>query len=87
MDAKCFQVQVVASSNTEALMILRTVVGERLTVSAKIVGPVISVSWDESVRESSDKWLARRRGITIPSGLQLRVASLGRAEHDGLDPF
>jgi hypothetical protein len=55
MEAKCFQVQVVASSNTEALMILRTVVGERLTVSAKIVGPVIPVSWDESVRESSDK--------------------------------
>jgi len=43
MESKCFQIQVVVDSNAEARKLLRTVVEERLTVSARIVGPITTV--------------------------------------------
>ncbi len=57
MEPKCFQIQVVVDSNAEARELLRTVVEERLTVSARIVGPITSVVGDGVVQESADKWI------------------------------
>jgi periplasmic divalent cation tolerance protein len=58
MEPKCFQVYVVTDSGEEARKLLRTVVGERLTVSAKVLGPVTSLVWDNGIQECADKWIA-----------------------------
>jgi periplasmic divalent cation tolerance protein len=57
VEPKGFQVQVVLRSQLEARELLHKVVGARLTVAAKIIGPFTSVLWDDGIKEELDKWL------------------------------
>ena len=57
MEVKCFQVQVTINSEAKVRDLLKAVMNERLTVSAKIIGPVISASWDGAMLENADSWI------------------------------
>lgn len=57
MSTQWFQVQVVVHDDEDARALLRRLVAERVTASGTIVGPVVSVDWDQGVRETADRWL------------------------------
>jgi uncharacterized protein involved in tolerance to divalent cations len=52
-----FQVQVTLDDLEDARALLRKLVEERITVSGTIVGPVVSIEWNDGVRESGNRWL------------------------------
>jgi hypothetical protein len=52
-----YQVQAVVNDLDGARELLRKLVQERITVSGTISGPVISIAWDNSAKESSGRWL------------------------------
>jgi periplasmic divalent cation tolerance protein len=72
MEPKCYQVQALVDSEEQARNLLTIVTHERLTVSARMLGPITSVIWDETVQESADKW------IIMAMATRGRVADLTR---------
>lgn len=57
MGIQWFQVQVTLDDLEDARALLRKLVGERVTVSGTIVGPVVSMEWNYGVQETANRWL------------------------------
>jgi uncharacterized protein involved in tolerance to divalent cations len=52
-----YQVQAVFDDLEDARALLRRLVHERITVSGIISGPIVSITWNNYVEETTGKWL------------------------------
>jgi uncharacterized protein involved in tolerance to divalent cations len=57
MAVQWYQVQAVLDDVEDARALLRRLVRDRITVSGIISGPVVSITWNNSVEETTDRWL------------------------------
>jgi uncharacterized protein involved in tolerance to divalent cations len=57
MGVQWYQVQAVFNDLEDARVLLRRLVRERVTVSGIISGPVVSITWNNHVEETVDRWL------------------------------
>ena len=57
MGMQWFQVQVALDDLEDARALLRGLVGQRVTASGTIVGPVTPIKWDHGVQETAHRWL------------------------------
>lgn len=57
MAVQWYQVQAVFNDFEDARALLRRLVRERITVSGIISGPVMTITWNNYVEETGDRWL------------------------------
>jgi uncharacterized protein involved in tolerance to divalent cations len=57
MVVQWYQVQAVFDDLEDARALLHKLIQERITASGLISGPVVSITWNNKVEETTDRWL------------------------------